>query len=341
MAAKPRVAINGFGRIGRNFVRAMLARNAEVDLVAVNDLSEADALVHLLNFDTVHGPLATPSHAVGSTMVIGDAKVALLAERQPAALPWAKLGVDIVIESTGRFTDRAGAAEHLAAGAGRVVVSAPATDADLTVCVGVNEGAFVPAEHRVISNASCTTNCLAPMAKVLQDRFGIRSGYVTTVHAYTNDQNLLDLVHRDPRRGRSAAQNITPSSTGAARAIGLVLPELAGKLDGLALRVPVPDGSVTDLVCALDEAPSVEELNAAFAEAATTMAGVLQYTELPLVSSDIIGNPHSCVFSAIDTMVGPDLVKVLGWYDNEWGYANRLLDLVEYVHARQSGPVSA
>ena len=334
MSRVPRVGINGFGRIGRNFVRAVLADDRDLEVVAINDLSDPAGLVHLLAFDTVQGSLDAPCRHEGTDLVVEDRTIALLKERDPEALPWSDLGVDIVIEATGRFTDRSDAARHLDAGAEFVVVSAPSNGADVTVCVGVNESTFDPSKHRVVSNASCTTNCLAPMAKVLHERFGIRSGSVTTVHAYTNDQNLLDLVHRDLRRARAAAQNITPSSTGAAKAIGLVLPELAGRLDGLALRVPVPDGSITDLVCVLESSPSAQEVNAAFAQASGELAGVLQYTELPLVSSDIIGNPHSCVFSAADTMVGPDLVKVLGWYDNEWGYSNRLIDLVHHIHAQ-------
>lgn len=328
-----RVAINGFGRIGRSFVRAALDRPDLVDVVAVNDTNDADMLGYLLEHDTVHGSLAATPELVDSHLKIGRLSLALSHEPDPARLPWGQLGVDVVIESTGRFTMADEAARHLAAGARRVVITAPATGADLTICMGVNHDRFDPGRHRVVSNASCTTNCLAAMAHVLHQRFGIVDGFMSTVHAYTNDQNLLDLPHRghtrDLRRARAAAQNIVPSTTGAARAIGQVLPELDGRLEGLAFRVPVACGSVVDLVCTVRRAVSCDEVNDAFAVAAAEprFRGILATTRVPLVSADIVGRPHSCVFSAYDTMARDTRVKVLGWYDNEWGYANRLLEL--------------
>ena len=329
-----RVGINGFGRIGRGFVRSVIERDAPVEIVAVNDPNPGESLAHLLEFDTVHGRLATSVDHIGGALALAGRRIELVGTRDPSAIPWDDFGVDVVIESTGRFTGRDTAAVHLESGAERVLISAPSPDADLTVCMGVNHDDFEPESHRVISNASCTTNCLAPMVKVLHEAFGLRSGFVTTAHAFTNDQNLLDLGHRDLRRGRCATQNITPSTTGAARSIGSVFPDAVGRLDGLAMRVPVPDGSITDLVCSLERHPERDELNAVFElAAATSLAGILEYTDRPYVSSDIVGNPHSCVFSARDTMVGPDMVKVLGWYDNEWGYANRLVDLAVHVGA--------
>jgi len=336
VTASTRIAINGFGRIGRNVVRALAGRDEPVELVAVNDRGSIDTLAHLLEFDSVHRRFPVPVRANGNCLLVGSTVIRVLAEPEPDRLPWGDLGVDIVIECTGRFTAREDARRHLEAGAARVVISAPAAGADVTVCVGVNDGAFDPATHAVISNASCTTNCLAPMAMVLDDAFGLLAGMVTTVHAYTNDQNLLDLPHADLRRARAAALNIVPASTGAARAIGLVLPHLAGRLDGLALRVPVPDGSITDLVCTLESMPTRREVNEAFAAAALALPGIVEYAERPLVSGDILGNPHSCVFSSVDTLVGRDHVKVLGWYDNEWGYANRLVDLVALVGERSA-----
>jgi glyceraldehyde 3-phosphate dehydrogenase len=332
-----RVAINGFGRIGRSFVRAALVRPGMVDVVAVNDTNDPLMLAYLLQHDTVQGMLGVEVKQTGEAIQIGDHSVALSHEPDPALLPWARHGIDVVIESTGRFTTAAEAVRHVTAGARRVIISAPATGADLTVCMGVNHTSYDPDRHVVLSNASCTTNCLAAIADVLHGRFGILDGFMSTVHAYTNDQNLLDLPHRghtrDLRRARAAAQNIVPSSTGAARAIGEVLPELAGRLDGMAFRVPVACGSVVDLVCTLARPVTSEEVNGAFAEAAADprFDGILDVTDAPLVSADIVGRSSSCVFSACDTMVSGATVKVLGWYDNEWGYANRLLELASFV----------
>ncbi len=339
-----RVGINGFGRIGRSFYRALLARGAGagVELVAVNDpFGDSETMAFLLKHDSVGGVLANEVKLTTSGFSVDGREVRKLESREPADIPWGDHGVDVVIESTGLFTAREGAAGHLAGGAGRVIISAPSGDADAMICMGVNDGAFDPAAHKVISNASCTTNCLAPLAKVLHDRFGIDQGFITTVHAYTSDQALQDVAHvtrsgkPDLRRMRAAALSIIPNSTGAARAIGSVLPELKGRLDGMALRVPVPDGSITDLVAILNAETNVEEVNAAFAEAAgaSSYRGVLQYSDEPLVSQDIVGNPSSCVFSAKDTMVNGRMVKVLGWYDNEWGYSNRLIDLVAFTGA--------
>lgn len=335
--ADARVAINGFGRIGRNVFRAMLEHDDGIDIVAINDVNEPGMLTYLLEFDTVRGRLPEPVRLVEDRLEVGDRSVRVSAERDPRQLPWRELGIDVVIESTGHFTMRDAAMSHVEAGAGRVVISAPATGADITICMGVNEDRFDPRLHEVISNASCTTNCLAPMAFVLNDRFGIESGFMTTIHAYTNDQNLVDLPHRghtrDPRRARAAAQNIVPSTTGAAEAIGQVIPELRGRLNGIAVRVPVANGSLVDLVCTLSSPASVEEVNQSFLEAAekARMTGILEVTERPLVSSDIVGNSHSCVLSACDTMAREGNVKVLAWYDNEWAYANRLLDLVRHI----------
>ena len=330
-----RVGINGFGRIGRGFLRASLA-NPQVEVVAVNDLSSPATNAHLLKYDSTQGRLDVPVAVEGDVLRVGDRSIAVLAERDPAALPWADLGVEVVIESTGRFTSREAAAVHLAAGATRVIISAPASDVDATFVMGVNDGDFDPASHFVISNASCTTNCFVPMVKVLDDAVGVQTGLMTTVHAYTNDQNLLDLTHHDLRRARAAAVNIVPSSTGAARATSLVLAAMKGRLDGTSLRVPVPDGSITDFT-AIVRSTSVEEINAAFAAAAAgPLAGVLVYTDEPIVSSDIVGSPASCTFDSKMTMVQPiddekSLVKIFGWYDNEWGYSNRLVDLTAHV----------
>ena len=345
MTARARVAINGFGRIGRNVFRAALGRantdDAEhavgIDIVAVNDVNDPAMLAYLLEFDTVHGHLSEPIRFAGSTLHVGDRRVRISSEREPSLLPWREIGIDVVIESTGHFTVGTDAKRHIEAGARRVLISAPATGADITICMGVNENRFDPALHTIISNASCTTNCLAPMALVLHRRFGIETGFMTTIHAYTNDQKLVDLPHRghtrDLRRARAAAQNIVPSTTGAALAIGEVIPELRGRLNGMAVRVPVPDGSLTDLVCALAFPATVEEVNRAFDDAAggARMRGILQVTHRPLVSSDILGNSHSCVLSACDTMAIGRHVKVLAWYDNEWAYANRLLDLIAHM----------
>ncbi|MFM7718858.1 MAG: type I glyceraldehyde-3-phosphate dehydrogenase [Actinomycetota bacterium] len=328
-----RVGINGFGRIGRNFLRAARQQGRDYDLVAVNDLTDAKTLAHLLRYDSVLGRYPGEVAVDGTDLVVDGDRLRVFAERDPANLPWGELGADIVIESTGRFTNREDADKHLAAGARTVIISAPAKGEDLTVVLGVNDDRYDPAAHAALSNASCTTNCIAPMAKVLDDAFGLRQGFMTTIHAYTNDQQILDLPHADLRRARAAALNIIPTSTGAAKATALVLPHLKGRLDGIAMRVPVPDGSVTDLVATLERPASVEEVNAAFRAAATSgpLAGKLVYTEDPIVSSDIVGSPASCTFDALSTMAMGDTVKVVGWYDNEWGYSNRLVDLVDLV----------
>jgi glyceraldehyde 3-phosphate dehydrogenase len=329
-----RIGINGFGRIGRNYLRAARSLGADIEVVAVNDLTSAETLAHLLRYDSTHGRFGSEIKVVDSTIVLDSGPITVLAEREPKALPWDKLGVEVVIESTGLFTTRESAASHLEAGASRVIVSAPASDVDATFVMGVNDSEYDPTKDFVVSNASCTTNCFVPMVKVLDDAFGVESGMMTTVHAYTNDQNLLDLPHKDLRRARASAINIVPASTGAARATGMVLPKMKGHLDGSSLRVPVPDGSITDFTAVIPGSVTVTDVNRAFAEAAATgpLAKVLDYTEDPIVSSDIIGSPASCTFDAGLTMVMPSasgitLVKVQGWYDNEWGYANRLVDL--------------
>jgi glyceraldehyde 3-phosphate dehydrogenase len=331
-----RIGINGFGRIGRNYLRAALAKHSELEIVAVNDVTDPATLAQLLRFDSVAGRLAAPVEVDRASIVVAGQPITVLAERDPAALPWAEIGVDIVVESTGRFTKSQDARKHLAAGAKKVLVSAPATGDDVvTVVLGVNEDTYVPAVHDVISNASCTTNCLAPMAKVFHDAFGIEHGLMTTVHAYTQDQNLQDGPHQDLRRARAAAINIVPTSSGAAKAIGLVIPELAGKLDGASLRVPVPTGSITDLTIEASRPVTVDEVNAAYqAAAAGPLAGILSYSEDPLVSSDIVGDPHSAVFDAGLTKTIDTQVKVSAWYDNEWGFSNRLVEMSEYVAAR-------
>ncbi|HEV2427632.1 MAG TPA: type I glyceraldehyde-3-phosphate dehydrogenase [Acidimicrobiales bacterium] len=332
-----RVGINGFGRIGRLFLRAALDR-PEVEVVALNDLTSPATNAHLLAYDSTQGRLDRPVTVGEGSLTVGGQTIAVLAERDPTCLPWADLGVEVVIESTGRFTERAAAATHLEAGAHRVIISAPAGDADATFVMGVNDGDFDPAKHHIISNASCTTNCFVPMVKVLDDAIGINAGLMTTVHAYTNDQNLLDLVHTNLRRARAAAVNVVPTSTGAARATSLVMASMKGRLDGTSLRVPVPDGSITDFT-AVTRATTVAEVNAAFKAAAEgPMAGIMVYSEEPLVSSDIVGTPASCTFDSELTMVqriddATSLVKVFGWYDNEWGYANRLVDLTVHVGA--------
>ncbi|MGY9074806.1 MAG: type I glyceraldehyde-3-phosphate dehydrogenase [Acidimicrobiales bacterium] len=325
-----RVGINGFGRIGRNFFRAAKQQGADIDFVAVNDLGNQATMAHLLKHDSVMGNLPQEIKAVdGGISVDGDV-LKVLSERSPADLPWGDLGVDVVIESTGIFTDRDKAAMHLDAGAPLVIVSAPAGGADATFVVGVNDGDFDKDAHKVISNASCTTNCFVPMVQVLDDAFGVDKGLMTTVHAYTGDQSLVDGPHSDLRRARASAVNIIPTSTGAARATGLVLQAMQGRLDGTSLRVPIPDGSITDFTAVLKGSPSVDEVNAAFAEAASNsgLSAVLEYSEAPLVSSDIVGSPASCTFDAGLTMTIDNLVKISGWYDNEWGYSNRLVDLV-------------
>ncbi len=334
--AKARVGINGFGRIGRNFYRAHLARDGGFEVVAVNDLASPDVLAHVLKYDSSHGVLDAEIEASEDEIAVDRRSFKVLSERDPSALPWKELGVDVVVESTGLFTDREGASQHLAAGARKVVISAPAADPDLTIVLGVNDGAYDPDSHHIVSNASCTTNSVGPMAKILLDNFGIESGFMTTIHAYTTDQQLQDQIaitrkgKPDLRRMRSAAVNIVPSTTGAARAIGEVIPELKGKLDGMAMRVPVPDGSVTDLVCVLEREASVEEVNGAFEKAAGSDAwkGILEYTEDPIVSSDVVGNPASCIIDGLSTMAHGNQVKVIGWYDNEWGYSCRLVDLI-------------
>ncbi|HET7388276.1 MAG TPA: type I glyceraldehyde-3-phosphate dehydrogenase [Nocardioidaceae bacterium] len=327
-----RVGINGFGRIGRNFFRAVLASDADIEIVGVNDLTDNASLAHLLKFDSILGRLPAEVSASGDSITVGGKSFAALEERNPADLPWKDLGADVVVESTGFFTDATKARAHLDAGAKKVIISAPAKNEDVTVVMGVNHEDYDPQNHSVISNASCTTNCLAPMAKVLNDEFGIVKGLMTTIHAYTFDQNLQDNIHRDPRRARAAAINVIPTSTGAAKAIGLVLPELKGRLDGYALRVPVPTGSTTDLTADLSRETTVEEVNEAFRKAADgAMARYLSYNEDPIVSSDIVTDPRSCIFDAPLTKVIGNQVKVVGWYDNEWGYSNRLADLIGFV----------
>jgi len=328
-----RVGINGFGRIGRNFWRAVHAgAGGDIDIVAANDLGDLKTLAHLLKYDTVLGTLDVDITADGDVIRVGRHSIKMLVERDPTALPWGELGVDVVIESTGRFTSKEDAAKHLAGGARKVIISAPAKGEDITIVMGVNDDHYDPATHNIISNASCTTNCVAPMAKVLNDSFGIRKGLMTTIHAYTNDQVILDFPHKDLRRARAAAQNIIPTTTGAAKATALVLPELKGKLDGMAMRVPVMDGSVTDLVVQLERETSAEEVNAAYRAAADgPLKGYLYYTSDPIVSSDIVGTPWSCTFDSELTMAFGDQVKVIGWYDNEWGYSNRLADLAAMV----------
>ncbi|MFD1713554.1 type I glyceraldehyde-3-phosphate dehydrogenase [Amnibacterium flavum] len=330
-----RVGINGFGRIGRNYFRAALAKGSELEIVAVNDLSDNKALAHLLKYDSITGRLDATVELDGDSIVVNGKPIKVLAERDPANLGWGDLGVDIVIESTGRFTKDVDARKHLEAGAKKVIISAPASGDVATFVMGINNQDYDPAVDDLISNASCTTNCLAPLAKVFNDKFGIERGLMTTVHAYTADQNLHDGPHSDLRRSRAAALNIVPTSTGAAKAIGLVLPELKGKLDGFALRVPVPTGSITDLTVVTNSAVSVDEINAAYKEAAEGyLKGYLLYTEDEIVSSDIVSDPHSAIFDAGLTRVLGNEVKISAWYDNEWGYSNRLVDLTEYVGAR-------
>ncbi|WP_217144580.1 type I glyceraldehyde-3-phosphate dehydrogenase [Streptomyces sp. AC627_RSS907] len=328
-----RVGINGFGRIGRNYFRALLEQGADIEIVAVNDLGDTATTAHLLKYDTILGRLPYEVSHTEDTITVGDKTIKVLAERNPADIPWGELGVDIVIESTGIFTKKADAEKHIAGGAKKVLISAPAKDEDVTIVMGVNQDKYDPANHHVISNASCTTNCVAPMAKVLDENFGIVKGLMTTVHAYTNDQRILDFPHKDLRRARAAAENIIPTTTGAAKATALVLPQLKGKLDGIAMRVPVPTGSVTDLVLELGREVTKEEINAAFQKAAEgELKGILEYTEDPIVSSDIVNAPASCTFDSSLTMVQDGKnVKVIGWYDNEWGYSNRLVDLTVFV----------
>ena len=331
-----RIGVNGFGRIGRNFWRAADALGHDIDIVAANDLGDVRTMAHLLQYDSVLGRLPHEVEVTGDGISVHGKTIKILAEKDPAALPWADLGVDVVIESTGRFTSAEDAGKHLAAGAQKVIISAPAKGEDITIVMGVNDGAYDPAAHSILSNASCTTNCVAPMAKVLHEAFGISRGLMTTVHAYTNDQVILDFPHKDLRRARAAAINIIPTTTGAAKATALVLPELKGKLDGYAMRVPVADGSVIDLTVDLDREVTRDEVNAAFKEAADgSLKGYLTYTEAPIVSSDIVGSSASCTFDAALTMViGGSQVKAIGWYDNEWGYSCRLADLAALVGSR-------
>ena len=327
-----KVGINGFGRIGRNAFRAAMA-NPALEIVAVNDLTDAETLAHLLKYDSIHGILDAEVKAEKDAIVVNGKTIKVLAERDPVALPWGALGIDVVVESTGRFTDADKAAAHIKAGAKKVIISAPAKGEDITIVMGVNEDKYDAAKHNIISNASCTTNCLAPMAKVIHENFGIKHGMMTTVHSYTNDQMILDLPHKDLRRARAAAMSIIPTTTGAAKAVALVLPELKGKLNGFALRVPTPNVSLTDLVSEMEKPVTVEEVNAALkAAAAGPLKGILAYSDEPLVSKDYNGNPHSCIIDADSTMVvdGTQL-KVIGWYDNEWGYSNRVIDLIVYI----------
>ena len=333
-----RVGINGFGRIGRNFFRAALEQGANLEIVAVNDLTSPEALAHLLKYDSVTGRLGVSVEAKDGNLIVDGKAIKVLAERDPANLPWAELGVDIVIESTGFFTKAVDAQKHIDAGAKKVLISAPASGEDITIVLGVNDALYDPENHHIISNASCTTNCLGPLAKVLNDSFGIERGLMTTIHAYTADQNLQDGPHPDLRRARAAAINMVPTSTGAAKAIGLVLPELKGKLDGFAIRVPVPTGSATDLTVTLSREVTVEEVNAAYKAAAESapLKGYLTYTDAPIVSSDIVTDPSSSIFDSGLTKVIGNQVKVVSWYDNEWGYSNRLVDLTKIVASKLS-----
>ncbi len=330
-----KVGINGFGRIGRNVFRAAL-NNPEVEIVAINDLTNVKTLAHLLKYDSTHGKIDATVEAAEDALIVNGKTIKVFAERDPGALPWAEYGVEIVVESTGIFTAKEKAEAHLKGGAKKVIISAPATNEDITIVMGVNEDKYDPAKHTIISNASCTTNCLAPFAKVLHEKFGIVKGMMSTIHSYTNDQQVLDLPHKDLRRARAAAENIIPSTTGAAKAVSLVLPELKGKLNGMAFRVPTPNVSVTDLVVELSRNVTVEEVNAALKEAANgPLKGILNYSEEPLVSRDYNGDPASSTIDALSTMVvGDNLVKVVSWYDNEWGYSNRVVDLVAYIASK-------
>ncbi len=330
-----KVGINGFGRIGRNFFRAIEVSGADVQVVGINDLTDTKTLAHLLKYDSILGRFKGTVIAEDGAIVVNGVRIPIYAERDPADLPWGSIGAQIVVESTGFFTDAQSAGKHLTAGAKKVIISAPAKGEDITIVMGVNQDKYNPATDNIISNASCTTNCLAPMAKAIDDAFGIERGLMTTIHAYTNDQSLLDFPHSDLRRARAAALNMIPTSTGAAKAIGLVMPHLKGKLDGYAMRVPVPTGSATDLTVELKIAATKEEINAVVKAAAEgSLKGILQYTEDPIVSTDIVTDPASCIFDASLTIVNGNMVKVLGWYDNEWGYSNRLVDLVTFVGAK-------
>jgi len=335
-----KIGINGFGRIGRNLFRAALD-NPEVDVVAVNDLTDANTLAHLLKYDSVHGVLNADVRVAQDGFMVNGKKVKVLAEKDPAALPWGELNVGIVVESTGRFTNGEQAASHLRAGAQKVIISAPGKNVDATIVMGVNHETYEPGKHNIVSNASCTTNCLAPVVKVLHQQFKIKSGMMTTVHSYTNDQQILDLPHKDLRRARAAGVSIIPTTTGAAEAVGLVIPELKGKLNGLAMRVPTPNVSVVDLVAVLEQAATVDEVNAALRQASEgELKGIMAYSDAPLVSKDFYGDPHSSIVDALSTMVmDGGLVKVIAWYDNEWGYSCRVLDLAMYMAKRESGSV--
>ncbi len=330
-----KVGINGFGRIGRNAFRAGID-NPEIEFVAINDLTDAKTLAYLLQYDSIYGVLDSDIAVSDESIVVDDDEIRVLSERDIEALPWKQLGVDVVIESTGVFTKGELAAKHISSGAKKVVITAPAKGEDLTVVIGVNEDRYDPEKHHVISNASCTTNCLAPVAKILLDSFGIEQGFMTTCHAYTNDQRILDFPHKDLRRARAAAISIIPTTTGAARATSLVIPELKGKMDGIALRVPVPDASVVDLVAILEKEVTIEDVNGVFFDKADTgrLEGILQYTDDPIVSSDVIGNPYSSIFDSMLTMANGNTVKIISWYDNEWGYSNRIVDLVHLIGAR-------
>jgi glyceraldehyde 3-phosphate dehydrogenase len=341
--AKIRVGINGFGRIGRNFLRAQLERGGDFEIVAANDIGDTRTMAHLLKHDSVLGTLGEPVEAGDGFIRVGGREIAFVSEKDPAALPWGDLGVDVAIESTGLFTKRDAAEKHLEAGARKVVISAPATDPDLTVVLGVNDREYDPEHHHIISNASCTTNCVAPVAKLLHEAFGIERGFMTTIHAYTNDQRTLDLPHKDLRRARAAAINLIPTSTGAARAIGVVMPELKGKVDGMSMRAPVPTGSIVDLAVQVTRETSVEEVNALFREKADTgdLEGILAYTDEPIVSTDIVHSPYSSIFDSDLTMVNGNLVKVFSWYDNEWGYSCRLVDLVAKIGKTLPAAVTA
>jgi glyceraldehyde 3-phosphate dehydrogenase len=341
--AKTRVGINGFGRIGRNFFRAHLERGGDFEIVAINDLGDAKTMGHLLKYDSVLGQLDEDVEVGDGVIRAGDAELQVLSEKDPAGLPWADLGIELVIESTGFFTDREGAQKHIDAGARKVIISAPATDPDVTIVLGVNDDTYDPEQHHILSNASCTTNCVAPLAKVLHDAFTVEQGFMTTIHAYTNDQQILDLPHKDLRRARAAAINLIPTSTGAARAIGLVLPDLKGKVDGISVRAPVPTGSITDLVVRVGRDVTVDDVNAAYRAAAEggSLEGILRYADDPLVSTDIIHSQYSCIVDSELTMANGKMVKVFGWYDNEWGYSCRLVDVVAKVAADIPAAVSS
>src|SRR6266404_7815961 len=340
--ANTRVGINGFGRIGRNFFRAQLERGGDFEIVAINDLGDAKTMGHLLKFDSVLGQLSEDVEVGDGVIRAGTSELKVLSERDPASLPWGDLEVDLVIESTGFFTDRDGAQKHLDAGAKKVVISAPATDPDVTIVLGVNDDTYDPDQHHIISNASCTTNCVAPLAKVLHDNFTVEQGFMTTIHAYTNDQQILDLPHKDLRRARAAAINLIPTSTGAARAIGVVMPDLKGKIDGMSMRAPVPTGSIVDLVVQVGQDTSVEAVNDLFRGKSDTgdFEGILLYSDEPLVSTDIVHSSYSAIFDSDLTMVNGNLVKVFGWYDNEWGYSCRLVDLVAKIGATMPAVVA-